>query len=40
MAFDGLFCAALARELNETLAGARIEKIYQPLEDELLFLFH
>ncbi len=27
MAFDGFFCAALARELNETVSGCRVEKV-------------
>lgn len=37
MAFDGIAVRALARELDETLAGTRIEKIYQPEKDELIF---
>ncbi|MBR5236566.1 MAG: NFACT family protein [Clostridia bacterium] len=40
MAFDGLVVQALARELNEKLAGARLDKIYQPEPDELLLAFH
>lgn len=37
MAFDGIFMAALCNELNENLAGGRIEKIYQPESDALVF---
>jgi len=40
MAFDGLVIRALAQELNEKLAGARLDKIYQPETDELLLHFH
>ncbi len=40
MAFDGLVVQALARELNQKLAGARLDKIYQPETDELLLAFH
>ncbi len=36
MAFDGITIAALAQELNDTLAGGRIAKIAQPENDELL----
>ncbi len=36
MAFDGLVIAALTHELNEALAGGRINKIYQPEADELI----
>ena len=37
MAFDGIAVRALARELNTILAGGRVEKIYQPEKDELIF---
>jgi predicted ribosome quality control (RQC) complex YloA/Tae2 family protein len=37
MAFDGIAVRALARELNTVLAGGRVEKIYQPEKDELIF---
>lgn len=30
MPFDGLFAAAVRRQLNDVLVGARIDKIYQP----------
>ncbi len=36
MALDGTVVAALARELDTTLSGARISKIAQPEADELL----
>ncbi len=36
MAFDGITTAAVAAELEETLAGARIARIAQPESDELL----
>ncbi|MGI6151949.1 MAG: Rqc2 family fibronectin-binding protein [Christensenellales bacterium] len=36
MAMDGLSLAAVCKELNESVLGARIEKIYQPEKDELL----
>lgn len=37
MPFDGLVTRALTDELNNKLKGGRIEKIYQPLRDELFF---
>ena len=37
MAFDGIVMAAMAGELTDRLTGGRIDKIYQPEEDELLF---
>ena len=36
MAFDGITIANLAKELNDTLAGGRIQKIAQPEKDELI----
>ncbi|MGI6192222.1 MAG: Rqc2 family fibronectin-binding protein [Christensenellales bacterium] len=36
MAMDGLSLAAVCKELNDSILGARIEKIYQPEKDELL----
>lgn len=38
MPFDGLVMAAVCRELKEKITGARIEKIYQPLKEELTLL--
>ena len=40
MAFDGLITRAVAFELNETLKGGKIEKIYQPEAEELIFHIH
>ena len=37
MAFDGIITAAVAKELNSVLTGGRIDKIYQPEPDELIF---
>ena len=36
MAFDGITIANLAKELNDTLAGGRIQKVAQPETDELI----
>lgn len=36
MAFDGITIANLAKELNDTLAGGRIQKVAQPEKDELI----
>lgn len=38
MPYDGLVTAAVCRESNEKIIGARIEKIYQPLKDELILI--
>lgn len=38
MAFDAGMTAAVCRELQETVTGAKIEKIYQPSADELVLL--
>jgi len=40
MPFDGLVLAAVRIELEETLAGGRIERIYQPDKEELVLLVH
>ncbi len=40
MAYDGLVAGAMAVYLQETLAGGKIEKIYQPEAEELTFLIH
>ncbi len=40
MAFDGITTYAVAKELHEKLYLGKIEKIYQPEENELLFLIH
>ena len=36
MALDGLVIHSIADELNSLLNGAKIDKIYQPEEDEIL----
>ncbi|NLF45210.1 MAG: fibronectin/fibrinogen-binding protein [Syntrophomonadaceae bacterium] len=38
MPFDGLTIRAVTDELHETLLNARIDKIFQPEKDELIFL--
>ncbi len=38
MAFDGTVIANVVRDMNQTLIGGRIYKIYQPEADELLFV--
>lgn len=40
MAFDGIVTRAIAKELSAALAGGKIEKIYQPGSDELVFNVH
>ncbi len=40
MSFDGLVMAAVKKELKETIVGGRIEKIYQPLPDEIVLIIH
>lgn len=39
MPFDGLVLAAVRNELQEKLAGGRIEKIYQPEKEGLVLSF-
>ncbi|WP_031516151.1 Rqc2 family fibronectin-binding protein [Desulfofalx alkaliphila] len=38
MPYDGLVMAAVCHELNKELLGARIDKIFQPLKEELALL--
>lgn len=40
MAFDGIMTAAVTYELNHTLQGGKIEKVYQPEAEELVFNIH
>lgn len=40
MAFDGIVTNAAARELKNTLLLGKIEKVYQPEPDELVFHIH
>lgn len=40
MSFDGMVTNAVAIEINGLLTGGKIEKIYQPEQDELIFHIH
>lgn len=40
MAFDGIVTKSIVKELKEKILGARIDKIYQPEDDELSILLH
>lgn len=40
MAFDGVMTAAVVYELNHILQGGKIEKVYQPEAEELVFNIH
>ena len=37
MGFDGIVTTAISRELNDMLLGGRIEKIYQPEGEDIIF---
>ncbi|MBR5468498.1 MAG: NFACT family protein [Firmicutes bacterium] len=37
MAFDGIAVSSIVSELKNALLGGRIDKIYQPLKDEIIF---
>ena len=37
MAYDGIVTCAMAQELNEKIYMGKIEKVYQPEADELIF---
>ncbi len=37
MGFDGIVTTAISRELKDILLGGRIEKIYQPEEEDIIF---
>lgn len=39
MALDGIFLHHIGREIEEKLIGGRVDKIYQPNRDELVFAF-
>lgn len=39
MAFDGAFLHQIKKEIEENILGSKVEKIYQPAKDELIFLF-
>ncbi|MBQ6823478.1 MAG: NFACT family protein, partial [Clostridia bacterium] len=36
MALDACFMTFLTREINEVIADARVEKVYQPGKDEII----
>ena len=38
MALDGMFLSFLVKGVNETLAGAKVDKIHQPSKNELVFI--
>ena len=40
MAFDGIVTRAMSRELNDKILYGKIEKVYQPEADELVFHIH
>ncbi|QIB69021.1 fibronectin/fibrinogen-binding protein [Aminipila butyrica] len=40
MAFDGIAIRTIAQELNSKLSGSKLEKIYQPENDELVLHIH
>ena len=40
MAFDGIVTYAVVRELQDKLILGKIEKVYQPENDELVFMIH
>lgn len=40
MSFDGIITCAVVHELNTTILGGKIEKIYQPEADELVLNIH
>ncbi|HCD08775.1 MAG TPA: hypothetical protein DEQ01_00005, partial [Thermoanaerobacter sp.] len=38
MALDGITLHAIIKELKEEIIGGRIDKIYQPEKEELIFI--
>lgn len=40
MAFDGIITSAVIQELNKKLIHCRIEKIYMPTKNDIIFIFH
>ena len=40
MSFDGVITGAIAEEIKSRILGGKIEKIYQPENDELVFHIH
>ena len=39
MAFDGIMMTMVRREMSDVLIGSRVNQIYQPARDELVFAF-
>ena len=39
MAFDGIMMTMVRREMSDALIGSRVNQIYQPARDELVFAF-
>ena len=40
MSFDGIVTHAVVKELDDTIKGGRVDKIYQPEKDEILLFIH
>ena len=40
MAFDAIVTRAVTRELSGYMTGGKVEKIYQPGDDELVFFIY
>ena len=40
MAFDGIITCAMVKELQQKISLGKIEKVYQPENDELVFHIH
>ena len=40
MSFGGIVTNSIVKELNNTIKGGRIDKIYQPEKDEILITVH
>lgn len=38
MALDGMFLSFMCKEVNDTLAGSKVDKIHQPGKNELVFI--
>ena len=36
MTIDGILCSVIAYELNRDLAGARVDKVFQPAQDTIV----
>ena len=40
MSFDGIITRSIVSEMNKNILGGKIEKVYQPEADELVFNIH